>query len=369
MQSLVKSQLRLLLSAWLLSIGSVACDAGSDDVEPPEDGEDGSVVEPAQRADAARDVVDAASAQGADMGTSAVDSGLDAARAGGDASMLRADAASGGAGARVDASVSGDAGATRDAAVAPDAGSSLPAITIWIAGDSTVANGETPCPRGWGGVFASHFDTRVKVQNLAAGGRSVHTWLYNVQTTKDDTTGECVLTRDAQGQPTVQPRWQTMLDGMKVGDYLFVQFGINDASATCDRHVGTAAFETAFGMMAMAAKERGARPIFLTPVSSISCSGDTARGSRGAYVTATQNAGQRLGVPVIDLHALSVALYQERKFCPVSGGDVSAATGGPVGDFFCDDHTHFSSSGATEIAALVARALVDQHLPLAEYLR
>jgi lysophospholipase L1-like esterase len=241
-------------------------------------------------------------------------------------------------------------------------------LTVWIAGDSTVANGQTPCPRGWGGVFAPHFDERVTVNNSAAGGRSVQTWLYEVQTVMEES-GECALGRDDSGAPLLQPRWQAMLDGMAAGDYLFIQFGINDGDPSCDRHVGIEAFKAAYAMMADAAFERGAHPIFLTPVSSISCNGNTARGSRGAFVPATFEAGEASGVPVIDLHARSVALFQARGFCPVAGGDVSADTTGPVGDFFCDDHTHFSPSGAVEIAELVAEALRDQQIPLAQYLR
>ena len=244
----------------------------------------------------------------------------------------------------------------------------LAPLTIWIAGDSTVANGQTPCPRGWGGAFAPHFNDRVNVVNSAAGGRSVHTWLYDVQTVMGDD-GECLLTRDESGAPTLQPRWQAMLDGMQAGDYLFVQFGINDGDRTCDRHVGIPAFEAALQMMAEAALERGAHPILLTPVSMVACDGTTARGSRGEFVPATLRAGEAAGVAVIDLHERSVALYQELGFCPIPGGDVSAETGGPVGDFFCDDHTHFSSAGAERMAELVSAALAEQQIPLAAYLR
>jgi len=245
----------------------------------------------------------------------------------------------------------------------------LPPVTLWIAGDSTVANGQTPCPRGWGGVIAARFDARVRVNNAAVGGRSVHTWLYEVGQETDEATGECTLARDANGAPRLQARWQTMLDGMKPGDYLLIQFGINDGDPNCDRHVGIDAFQTAYGMMAEAAKARGAQPVFLTPVSSISCAGNTARGSRGGFVPATIEAGAEFDVPVIDLHALSVELYQERGFCPVAGGDVSASTTGPVGDFFCDDHTHFSATGTVEIAGLVARGLQSQGIGLAAYLK
>jgi len=181
--------------------------------------------------------------------------------------------------------------------------------------------------------------------------------------------GECLLDRDESGAPELQPRWQAMLDGMRSGDYLFVQFGINDGDRTCDRHVGIAAFEAALGMMARAAQERGAHPVFLTPISAIACDGATPRGSRGEFVPATLRAGEAAGVPVIDLHARSVELYQSLGFCPVPGGDVSADTGGPVGDFFCDDHTHFSSAGAASVADLVSAALAEQQIPLAAYLR
>ena len=241
-------------------------------------------------------------------------------------------------------------------------------ITVWLAGDSTMANGETPCPVGWGKVFDALFDDRVTVTNSAVGGRSVRTWLYSVQKTMD-ASGECVRDLDQNGDPVLQARWTAMLNGMKQGDYLFIQFGINDGDPSCDRHVGLDAFEEAYGMMAQAAKDRGAQPVFITPVSAISCKGDAAQGTRGAFVTTTIDAGKQFDVPVIELHAASVALYTSLGFCPLAGGDVSATTTGPVGDFFCDDHTHFDTPGAKQIAELVADAIDEQALPLAAYLK
>jgi lysophospholipase L1-like esterase len=212
------------------------------------------------------------------------------------------------------------------------------------------------------------------VNNSAVGGRSVRSWLYTTQSTAD-ASGECLVDKDSSGNPIVQARWTTMLNGMKTGDYLFIQFGINDGAAACNtsgaegRHVGIAAFKTTYGMMAQAAKDRGANPVFLTPVSAISCNGSTARGTRGAYVTATIEAGMTYGVPVIDLHQLSVNLYNSLAFCPVPGGDVSASTTGPVGAFFCEDHTHFEAAGAKQIAELITKALRDQNIGLSAYLK
>ena len=274
--------------------------------------------------------------------------------------------AAGGAGG-----ATGSAGRAGAPGVAGSAGSggALPKLTVWIAGDSTVSNGG-PCPIGWGAQFKALFDAKVSVTNSAVAGRSVRTWMYDVQDTKDSA-GECNLGKDAQGNPTVQSRYTALLNGMKAGDYLFVQFGINDGDSACPRHVGASAFKTSYGVLAQAAKDRGAQAVFVTPVSQIACSGSTVnKKTREPYVTATKEAGTQFGVPVIDLNALSTALYQSLGFCPIPGGsDVSASTTGAVGAFFCDDHTHFDTPGAQQIAGLVAQGVREQKLGLAAYLQ
>jgi lysophospholipase L1-like esterase len=266
----------------------------------------------------------------------------------------------GGAGGRAGGSGTGGTTATGGAGGAGATGN----ITIWIAGDSTVANGSTPCPIGWGAQFMPHFNSKVTVNNRAIGGRSVQTWLYDVSSTLG-TDGECVL-----NSTTYQAAWTAMLTGMKAGDYLFIQFGINDTDSTCPRHVGTTLFKTDYGMMAQAAKDRGANPIFVTPVSSIACSGTKATPTRGTFATATIQAGTQYNVPVIDLEQLSVALYTSLGFCPLPGPDTATTfESGAIGDFFCEDHTHFEQAGAVQIADLVAKALVDQGIGLAAYLK
>jgi len=237
-------------------------------------------------------------------------------------------------------------------------------VTIWIAGDSTVADGSMPCPIGWGAAFASHFTSKVTVINRAIGGRSVQTWLHDVGATIG-TDGECVL-----NSTTYQAAWTAMLTGMKTGDYLFIQFGINDGDSACPRHVGTALFKTDYGMMAQAARDRGAIPLFVTPVGMIACSGSKAVGSRATYAMATKQAGTQYNVPVIDLEQLSVNLYNSLGFCPLPGADTAATfQSGAIGNFFCEDHTHFEAAGAVQIGNLVAQALRDQGLGLAGYLK
>ncbi|GAB7189925.1 hypothetical protein NUM3379_06310 [Kineococcus sp. NUM-3379] len=235
-----------------------------------------------------------------------------------------------------------------------------PPTTVWLAGDSTMANSSGTNIVGWGREFQSSFVPEATVSNNAQGGRSIQTWMYEggVSSTMGSN-GECTLTSTAPSA-----RWQTTLNGMEQGDFLFIQFGINDGSPTCPRHVGGARYKELMTQMARAATARGARPVLLTPVAAIRCSGSTAVGNRG-YLTETREVGAATGAPVIDLHALSVSLYNRLGFCP-NDGDYSR---GAVGDFFADDHTHFSASGARQIAALVADAVDRQNIPLEAWLR
>ncbi|MEU8819784.1 GDSL-type esterase/lipase family protein [Actinoplanes sp. NPDC048796] len=245
--------------------------------------------------------------------------------------------------------------ATPAVATAPAAA----ATTVWMAGDSTMMNASA-CPIGWGSQLASYLTSEATVRNSAVGGRSIQTWLYegNVTGTKN-AAGECVLSSTSYSS-----RWTAMLAGFQPGDHLIVQFGINDGTSACPRHVGSARFKELLGVMASAAKARGVKPIFVTPVAAITCSGGTAVGNRG-FVTETKDAAAANGVPVIDLHARSVALYNTLKLCP-NNGDY---TTGAVGAFFCNDHTHFEAAGARQIAGVIATALREQNLPLAAYLR
>lgn len=244
----------------------------------------------------------------------------------------------------------------------PDAAAAA-TVRVWLAGDSTMADPKSSCPVGWGSRFDALFNDQVTVVNKAVSGRSIQTWLYesNVTGTKNSA-GECVVSPNAFAQ-----RWRDMLDpanGMKPGDYLVIQFGINDGDPNCPRHVGSARYQSLLTTMADAAKSRGAHPVLLTPVAAITCSGSTAVGNRG-FLSPTTAAGAATGAPVIDLHKLSYTLYNTLKLCP-NNGDYSK---GAVGAFFCNDHTHFEAAGADQIARVVAKALRDQKIPLAGYLK
>ena len=275
-------------------------------------------------------------------------------------------------GAASGGTAAGGTTAVGDAAIGGGLGSSdgKTPIKVWLAGDSTMADGAScsasGCPCGYGTQLDPLFNSNVTVVNNAVGGLTIQTWLYQGVSSTPDANGECAVTNTA-----FQSRWTNMLSGtnaMKAGDYLIISFGINDGDSSCPKHVGQTKYLGYLNLMAQAAIAKGVEPILMPPVGAIGCSSDgsTAINIRSAYfTTATNDAGAANNVPVIDLGALSVALYNSLGLCPNSADYTSTTS--KVGQFFCQDHTHFELAGAKQIAQVIVKALKDQGIGLGAY--
>jgi len=270
-----------------------------------------------------------------------------------------------GTGGRVSPSASGGAGTVGAGnggagVIPPGAGPVDPSkkITVWMVGDSTMQSCSGTGQCGWAAEFQQYFGPNATVSNQARGGRSIQTWIWgdpNVSKAAADASGECQVINDK----TYSDNLTTMLDatrGMKAGDWVYVAFGINDASAGCNRHVGSALFQSDLAFMATTIRSKGANPIFGTSTSGQACSGSTSMANR-EFGPETKAAGTANNVPVIDLTQLSVALYNSLQLCPAGSST------------FWFDGTHFRTDGATKVAAVVAQALKDQNIGLAAYLK
>jgi len=274
----------------------------------------------------------------------------------------------GGTSAKGGASASGGTGGSTDGGVGTGGSGPLPdgapvdpskKITVWMVGDSTMQNCSGTGQCGWAAEFQQYFNANATISNQARGGRSIQTWIWGDPNVSKDTPttagGECTVIDNT----TYSDNLTTMLDpvkGMQPGDWVYVAFGINDGTATCNRHVGTALFQSDLDFMAKTIRSKGANPIFGTSTSGQSCNGSTNVPNRG-FGPETKAAGAADNVPVIDLTTLSVALYNSLKLCP--NGSTT----------FWFDGTHFKTDGATQVAAVVAQAIKDQGIGLAAYLK
>jgi lysophospholipase L1-like esterase len=202
------------------------------------------------------------------------------------------------------------------------------AITLWIAGDSTVCDQTTLPYAGWGQMFSNYFQQGVAVANYADSGETSTSFWGGFYV------------------PNIQPK-------IKAGDYLFIQFGHNDEkSLTLDQ------YKAGLKRYVDDAKSKGAKPILVTPLERDVWSNGTLTWSHGQYPATMQQLATETGTPCIDLTTKSHNLY-------VSMGQTNSLT-----LFVSGDKTHTNETGAMTVAGLVRDGVRELNLsPLATYVR
>lgn len=243
-------------------------------------------------------------------------------------------------------------------------------ITIFMVGDSTMANKDISGgkqERGWGMMLKNCFSDDVVVDNHAVNGRSSKSFIS-------------------------EGRWQAVLDKIKPGDYVFIQFGHNDEKPDTARHTEPGStFDDNLRRFVREAKERGARPVLFSSVvrrafaesktavtdddlrtnsSNNLVEGDTLVDTHGAYLVSPRRVAAEMGVPFVDAnritHDLEQRLGREGSkslhmiFAP---GETPSLPDGR------QDNTHYNINGAITVATLLADAVCREVPGLAEYLR
>ena len=142
-------------------------------------------------------------------------------------------------------------------------------------------------------------------------------------------------------------------------DYVFIQFGHNDQPGKGDRATNPDGdFQDNLRKYIDDSRAIGAQPVLVTPVARRTFEQGRAYTTLTPYAEGMRRVAKEKKVPLIDLHARSVQLFDEL-------GDQATA------DFSASasDRTHFSRKGAIEIAGLVASAISRDVPGLRPYLR
>ncbi|MDB5011002.1 MAG: GntR family transcriptional regulator [Mucilaginibacter sp.] len=221
-------------------------------------------------------------------------------------------------------------------------------IKIYMIGDSTMCLypiRQLPI-NGWGMPFANYFDNTVTIDNRAKGGRSTRTFL-----------GE--------------NRWQPVVDSLKAGDYVLIQFGHNDESSQpqyADRYTPVPDFKNNLIKFITETRSKNAIPILITPVSRRNFDKQgNAKETHVEYSKAVFEIGEQYKVVVIDLDKKSRDLYQElgpdRTKLLFMELDSAEHPNYPVGRH---DNTHFNEYGARKMAEIVLNDMKEKHLPLVD---
>jgi lysophospholipase L1-like esterase len=210
-------------------------------------------------------------------------------------------------------------------------------ISIFLAGDSTIAIKETKAfpETGWGMPFVYFWDSSVTVVNKAKNGRSTKTFLS-------------------------EGLWKSIMDEVKEGDYVLIQFGHNDESVEKKERYSTPdTFKMNLTKFISETRAKKATPILLTPVSRRKFDKEgNALETHAAYSALTKEVANDLGVLFIDLDEKSRALYQQLGeenskllFLQLQPGEHPNYPDGKI------DNTHFNELGARLIAQQVLASI------------
>ncbi|MEV0222356.1 rhamnogalacturonan acetylesterase [Streptomyces sp. NPDC050704] len=218
--------------------------------------------------------------------------------------------------------------------------------TLYIASDSTAQtyNSRYYPEAGWGQKLSSFLTSNITVANHAIGGRSSRSFIE-------------------------QGRLAAIHQVIRSGDYLFVQFGHNDATVgNAERYTSPADYkEYLRNDYIRATRARGATPVVVTPVSRRSYNASTGKFnvSFPAYVDAAKAVAREEGAPLVDLSAASrtyldgVGIEGSKQiFLWLNPGQYPNFPNG------VQDNTHFQERGAVEMARLVSRAVAGLGLPI-----
>jgi lysophospholipase L1-like esterase len=207
--------------------------------------------------------------------------------------------------------------------------------TVYIAGDSTAATkAAAVAPEtGWGQALPLFLAGHVAVANHAVNSRSSRSFV-------------------AEG------RLAAILEAIRPGDVLLAQFGHNDQKTDERRTDPFTTYQRYLRRYVDGARERGARPVLLTPVERRGFGPEgRAVASHGDYPKAARELAESEGVPLVDVQAASLALWDrlgpegsKRAFVWTEPGEWP---GRPEGT---RDDTHLCRYGAIEVARVVARA-------------
>ena len=221
-------------------------------------------------------------------------------------------------------------------------------ITVWLAGDSTMAQkqpGKRP-ETGWGEALQPCFDsTEVRIANRAMNGRSTRSFV-------------------AEG------RWRAILDSLKPGDYVFIQFGHNDEKVGTNNYSSPDDYRANLVRFVDEVRARQAHAVLFTPVMRRRFEGARLVDTHGLYPDAARAAARERDVPLVDMTRASAELVE--RLGPDSSRalwlhlEAGANPNYPTG---VRDDTHFNPLGAQRMAGLAIDAIRALRLDLATRLR
>lgn len=216
---------------------------------------------------------------------------------------------------------------------------------VYLAGDSTVCDQKDEPWATWGMMIPAFFDQGMAVANHAESGLALSSF-------------------------TAQNRLEKILSTMKAGDFVMIQFGHNDQKETGPEAGADRGYSKRLTAFIDAVKAKGAHPVVVTPVERRRFRDGKPYGTLQDYAAAAKKVAAEKDVPVIDLNAMSLKLYEALG----EEGSKHAFVHYPANTFpnqpqALKDDTHHNPYGGFELAKCVVQGIKDNVPELAKRLR
>ena len=217
--------------------------------------------------------------------------------------------------------------------------------TVYLAGDSTMTDQDLEPWTSWGQTITQYFNNDIAIANHAFSGA-------------------------AQASFKGRRRLEKIKNLLQPGDYLVIGFAHNDEKRKGEGIGPWQSYTDLLKEFVMAAKEKKANPILITPTQRRSFNNDgSLNPTHGDYPAAIRKVAEEMNVPLIDITKMTTSMYE-------SWGDKISrkafvqypANTFPGQDKKLEDNTHFNGFGANEIALAFIHGIKEQNLPLAKYL-
>ncbi len=199
---------------------------------------------------------------------------------------------------------------------------------------------------GWCQELGENFDEFVTVENHAVNGRSSKSFID-------------------------EGRWQVVLDSLKPGDYVFIQFGHND-----EKDYDSTRYTTPFGTytknlerFVKESRGKGANPVLFTSIVRRHFGEDGKLiDTHGDYPVATRNVAKELNVPLIDLQKLTEDWVNSLGDEPSKKMYLWTEPNDKFPEGRKDD-THLQVEGAKKVAQIALEECKKQNLPFTKHLK
>jgi lysophospholipase L1-like esterase len=219
-------------------------------------------------------------------------------------------------------------------------------ITVYMIGDSTMSIKQAKAfpETGWGMELGQFFNSTVSIDNRAMNGRSTLSFQK-------------------------ENRWQPVVDNLKEGDYVIIEFGHNDEKID-KPGVGTTLDQFRDNLIKFVTETRSknATPILMTPISRRSFKNGVLTDSHKGYPDVVRRVADSLKVPFVDM------LVKTENWLKATGDEPSKQYFNYVEAGHANypegkkDDTHLSPTGAKAIAALAVQGFRELKIELAERL-